>query len=142
MQMAEIITEANYHWFHMQLAQAAYLADRGAVHDMPEACLSCVRPMVKYRPPPSGKNQNCQNWWSAPQVLARGRATCLDAACYDAGAARANGKQAYVLLEPQGEPTVPGDPNSTLDFHAVAVIDGVRVDSSAKLEKGGACACG
>jgi hypothetical protein len=45
-------------------------------------------------------------------------------------------------LEPVGEPRVPGDPYSTLDFHAVAIIDGERVDSSAKLQQRGSCACG
>jgi len=55
----------------------------------------------------------------------------LDAAVYAVGVARAEGKQAHVLLEPQG------DPCSTLDFHAVAVIDGKRVDSSENLEQRG-----
>lgn len=142
MQLAEVLTESNAHWFGDQFARAAYLDSRGLPAKVPPCCLSCAKPAVKYRPPPTGDKQHCQNWWSAPQVLARGRATCLDAAAYDAGAARAEGKQAYVLLEPQGMPTIEGDEYSTLDFHAVAVIDGKRIDSSAKLEQGSACDCG
>jgi hypothetical protein len=141
MALAEVLTESNAHWFGDQFAKAAYLEGRGLPGKKPPCCLSCAKPRVLYRPPPPGAKQRSQNWWSAPQVLARGRATCLDAAAYDAGAARAEGKRAYVLLEPIGEPTLPHDLYSTLDFHAVAVINGERVDSSRNLEKGSNCPC-
>ena len=47
----------------------------------------------------------------------------------------------YIELEPQGEEMIPGDIYSTLDYHAVAVIDGERVDSTQTLQHG-QCSCG
>ncbi len=142
MRLAEVVCETNAQWFGDQAVKADYLERRRIESNRPPCCLSCARPRVKYVPPPPGKDQFCQNWYCAPQVLSRGRATCIDAAAYDAGAARAEGKHALVMLEPTGVPMVRGDEYSTLDFHAVAIIDGVRVDSSANLEKGSACDCG
>ena len=142
MALAELTTESNAHWYGAQLDYATQLEAQGLPGKAPPCCLACVKPPVVYRAPPPGAVQHCQHWWSAQQVLDRGRANCLDASTYDAGAARAEGKEAYVMLEPQGEPTLPGDPYSTLDFHAVAYIDGERVDSSAKLQSKGGCGCG
>jgi len=142
MALAEVLTEANAEWYGGELDKYDALLAQGYSVPKPACCLSCVEPRIKYIPPPTGDKQNCQNWWSAPQVLQRGRANCLDAAAYDAGAARVEGKTASVLIEPVGDPVVQGDPYSTLDFHAVAIIDGVRVDSSKKLTQGGACNCG
>jgi hypothetical protein len=140
MALAEVLTEANAEWFGAQLDHADMLRAQGRIATDPPCCIACVEPKIRYCPPPPGDQQRCQNWWSAPQVIARGKATCLDAAAFDAGAARAKGKQAYVDLEPVGRPLVPGDPYSTLDFHAVAIIDGERVDSTLKLAAGNGCA--
>jgi hypothetical protein len=140
--LAEVLTEGNAYWYGAQLDRAEALEAQGTPSSPPPCCLSCARPRIRYVVPPGGDMQFCQNWWSAPQVLARGKANCLDASAYDAGAARAKGKVARVVLEPQGEPRIPGDPYSTLDFHAVAIIDGERVDSSARLQGGKDCSCG
>lgn len=112
--LVEIVTEANSEWFQ----------------DHPEApcCLARARPRVSYKEPP--KNQPSQAIYSAPLVLRRGRATCVDAAAYDAGAARANGLRAWVELEP----------TSANDYHVVAYIEGERIDSSALL-RNGTCQC-
>jgi hypothetical protein len=142
MGLAEVMVEANAHWYGSQLDLAELQEAQGVPSSPPPCCLSCARPRIRYCTPPTGDKQFCQNWFAAPQVLARGRANCIDASAYDAGAARAKGKEARVVLEPQGQPLVPGDPYSTLDFHAVAIIDGERVDSSARLQNGTDCSCG
>jgi len=135
--LAEVLAEANAEWFGAQLDHADMLRAQGIDAKDPPCCIGCVEPKVRYVTPPPGDQQRCQNWWSAPQVIARGKANCLDAAAFDVGIARAKGKPAYVELEPVGKPRVPGDPYSTLDYHAVAYIDGKRVDSSKKLAAGG-----
>jgi hypothetical protein len=144
MALAEVLSEANAEWFGAQMDHAQSQRDRGFQVEDPPCCISCAVPDIVYRPPPTGDKQFCQNWWSAPAVLNRGRANCLDASAFDVGAARAKGKEAYVLLEPVGEPRIAGDVYSTLDWHAVAMIDGQRVDSSATLSKanGKGCSCG
>lgn len=110
----EILTESNAEWF--------------ASHpEAPLRVVCIVNPRVKYKPPPKGIV--CQNYWSAPQVLKRRRGTCADLAAYDAGAARARGVPAYVKLEPVG----PGD------WHAVAIINGIRVDPSEQVKRGERC---
>ncbi len=139
MALAETMTEANAEWMGGELDKADGMRAEGYEVPDPPCCLSCARPKVRYIPPPTGDRQNCQNYWSGPEILARGRATCMDAAAFDAGCARAQGKKADVVLEPMGNPRVQGDPYSTLDFHAVAIIDGERVDSSAKLTQAGTC---
>ena len=134
MALAEVTANNNAYWYGAEL-------DQGVV---PPCCLACAQPKVRYAAPPPGRQQDCQNFWSAPQVLARGKGNCIDASAYDVGAARADGSDpgAYVYLEPVGTPIVPGDPYSTLDFHAWAVINGVAVDSSAKLNQAAGCDCG
>ena len=112
--LLEVVTEANAEWFEQ--------------HPSAPCCLARARPQVTYTDPP--KNQPSQAIYSAPEVLRRTRATCVDAAVYDAGAARARGSDAWVELEP----TTPND------YHVVAYIDGERVDSSALL-RSGVCQC-
>lgn len=112
--LIEVVTEANAEWF--------------AEHPDAPCCLAGARPGVTYTDPP--KNQQSQAIYSAPEVLRRGRATCVDAAAYDAGAARARGLSAWVELEP----------TSSNDYHVVAYIEGQRVDSSALLRTG-VCQC-
>ena len=139
MALAEVLAVVNTRWFLARHEEARSLASAGyAAPDVP-CCIGCVDPKVAYRPPPPGSQQLCQNWWPAPAVIARKRATCLDAAAFDVGAARAKGKDAYVLLEPVGDPVYADDPYSTLDFHAVAIIDGERIDSTEKLEHRAGC---
>lgn len=128
--LAEILATANAEWFADQLAQAAEQEAKGRVPAEVPCCIGCVQPEIRYIPPPTGEQQFCQNWWSAPDVLARRRATCLDAAAFDVGAARARDKQAWVQFEP----------TSRLDYHAVAIIDGIRVDSSEQLQNQ-ECSC-
>jgi len=139
MALAEVLSNVNAEWFVGRHLEADRVAMAG--YDRPEVpcCITCVEPPIRYAPPPPGAQQLCQNWWPAPAVIARGKATCLDAAAFDVGAARAKGKEAYVYLEPVGEPVNPDDPFSTLDFHAVAYIDGERIDSSEKLVKQNGC---
>lgn len=112
--LLEVLTEANAEWFER--------------HPDAPCCLAQARPSVTYKEPP--KNQPSQAIYSAPEVLRRRRATCVDAAAYDAGAARARGLTAWVELEP----------TSSTDYHVVAFIEGQRVDSSALL-RSGVCSC-
>lgn len=134
MGLAEITAKDNAYWYGGHLDQGV----------QPPCCLACAEPRIRYVTPPLGSVQDCQNFWTAAQVLARGKANCIDASAYDVGAARASGKDqtAYVYLEPVGTPIFPGDPFSTLDFHAWAVINGEYVDSSAKLNNPAGCDCG
>ncbi len=141
MALADTLADANAFWFGQQLNIHDALLAQGKLSTKPPCCIGCVEPGIKYRPPPPGSQQVSQHWWSAPDVLKRGKATCLGAAAFDVGAARAKGKHAYVELEPQGEEMVDGDAYSTLDYHAVAIIDGERVDSTQKLTHG-QCSCG
>ena len=141
MALAEVMAENNAYWYGAAQVEQAQYAEQGLPMELPPCCAGCAEPKVKYRPPPPGIEQHCQNFWSGSQMLQRRKATCIDAAAYDAGVARAKGQKASVYLEPQGQPQVPGDPFSTLDFHAVAIIDGKRVDSSEKLKVDG-CRCG
>jgi hypothetical protein len=112
--LLEVVTEANAEWF--------------ADHPQAPCCLAGARPRITYKEP--SRNQPSQAIYSAPQVLQRRRATCADAAAYDAGAARARGRNAWIELEPQ----------SANDYHVVAYIEGQRVDSSALL-RDGICQC-
>lgn len=132
--------DANAVWFEAERSKARRLIASGVSVQMPPCCLGCVEPRVRYEMP--AKNQRCQNWYLAPDVLRRGLASCLDAALFEAGSARAKGKDASVILVPQ---TIEGDdPHAVVDFHAVALIDGVEIDSSTKLAtptKAARCAC-
>lgn len=107
-ELLETLTEANAVWF-------------GEHPDAP-CCPACAG--VRYRLPPRGLA--CQNFWAAPDVLQRGVAGCADAACYEAGYARAQGKHAIVVLEPQDE--------SGIEYHAVAYVNGERIDVAAELD--------
>jgi hypothetical protein len=113
----EPIVQQNAQWF---------LENPGA-----PCCLGCAG--VRYYD--VGNKLKCQNFWSAPQVLKRGKATCAEAATYAAGKARSEGKAATVGIE-----------YSDLGgYHAVVWIDGVRTDPSTELEgyqgQPSACAC-
>lgn len=134
MALAEITANDNAYWYGGQLDQGVE----------PPCSLACAVPKVRYVTPPPGRQQDCQNFWTAAQVLARGKGNCIDASAYDVGVVRATGQDptAYVYLEPVGMPMVAGDPFSTLDFHAWAVINGVAVDSSANLNNDAGCGCG
>jgi len=115
--LAEVLVRSNHDWATREVEDGRE----------PHCCIACVRPRIRYTPPPgAAAGQRCQNFWPAPAVIQRGQATCLDAAAYDAGMARWEGKDAYVAFE---------DINGR-DFHAVAVIDGKRVDSAQKLIDG------
>lgn len=152
MALAEILATLNTEYFLEQWQRYYELKDRGIDAAEPPCCITCVKPGIVYAPPPPGDQQLCQNWWPAPAVLARKKATCLGAAAFDVGAHRAEqyakyGKQintqaTLVDLEPQGTPIDPSDPYSVLDFHAVAYIDGKRVDSTQKLIQKKGCGCG
>ena len=107
----------------------------------PPCCLACAYPKVRYVTPPPGSEQTCQNFWAAADILKRRKANCIDASCYDVGVARGKGIPATVDIEPVGDAYVEGDRFSTLDFHAVAYINGVRIDSSAKLTDNAGCDC-
>ncbi len=111
----QCVAEGNANWFRM--------------HPDAPCCLKCAG--VRYHLPPRRKNQT---FWSAPEVLANKRATCAEAVTYCVGKAIAEGKDAWVALEPSG-----GN-----DYHAVAYVmrsDGVpeRLDPTSELEgfKGG-----
>lgn len=114
----EPIVQQNAEWF---------LENPGA-----PCCLGCAG--VKYYD--VGNKLKCQNFWSAPQVLKRGKATCAEAATYAAGKARSEGKSATVGIEF----------SDMGGYHAVVWIDGVRTDPSTELEgyqgQPSACACG
>ena len=96
-------------------ANAAYFADH------PEAPCCLASAGVTYYDPPVGR---CQNFWSAPDVLRRGRASCADAAAYETGMKLAEGHRSRVALEP-----IDG-----ISLHAVTYTGGQRIDPSAELE--------
>lgn len=127
--LADALTEINARWFAAERERISMMRSRGFAVPMPPCCLGCVEPSVQYELPAS--NQECQSWYTAPDVLRRGLASCLDAAAFDAGSARAKGRNAYVDLIPQTYDG--GDLERVIDWHAVAVIDGKVVDSSKKL---------
>ena len=126
--LADILTEMNAEW-------AVDLLQRG--YDVP-CCLACVRPRVRYKAPPMGIH--CQNWWPAPAVLERRVANCLDASAFDAGVHRAH---RWLSGEP-GEEFVSLEATTSTDYHAVAYINGERIDSSQLLiEQADGCpSCG
>ncbi len=132
MELADILATDNAYWYVSEVQQGW----------TPPCCLACAFPKVVYAAPPPGSVQDCQNFWSAAQVLKRRKANCIDASAYDVGVARGKGLPAYIDIEPVGAPMAGDDLYSTLDFHAVAIIEGVRVDSSAKLSAAAGCDCG
>lgn len=103
-QLLNTQAEANAVWF--------------SEHPGAPDCLGCVG--VRYYNPPVGK---CQNFWSAPQVLKRKKASCADAAAYIAGFMLAAGKPARVAVEP-----IDG-----ISLHAVVYLGRQRIDPSAEL---------
>lgn len=100
-----VLAEANAVWF-------------GQNPNAP-CCPACAG--VRYYDPPVGK---CQNFWGAPGMLRRGKASCADAAAYEVGQKLSQGHQASVVLEDL----------DGISMHAVAYVDGYRVDPSAELE--------
>lgn len=126
--LIEACVQVSADWFRSETQRCAAMRADGVAVPMPPCCLGCVEPPIRYERPAQG--QYCQDWWLPPDVLRRGLASCLDAAIFDAAAARAKGRDARVALETQ---TYAGDPSRPVDFHAVAVIEGKRVDSTKKL---------
>lgn len=125
--LAEVLVRANHEWATREQAEAEHRRAMGFEASDPKCCIACIRPRIRYVPPPgAAAGQSCQNFWCAPAMIKRGRANCLDAACYDAAMARFEGKTAHVEFESVGP----------LDYHAVAIVDGKRVDSAQKLIDG------
>lgn len=94
-------------------------------------CAGCGGVEYVNQQPYCGTDRSCQRVLDAHALLEAGQGTCIDIAAYDAGAAMAAGKSAFVELAEQ-EP---------FSYHAVAVIDG-EVHDPRPAETPGGCGCG
>lgn len=106
----EMVALANSTWFD--------------AHPKAPCCLKCAG--VTYYLPPKREHQS---FFSAPEVLKRGRATCAEAVTYCAGKAISEGKACRIELEQTGP----------ADYHAVVWVtraDGTeeRLDPTSELD--------
>lgn len=88
---------------------------------------------VKYRVPRRCEHfSSSQHFDGIERMIVRGYGACGSVAAMRAARLRFEGKDARVVLELQGD---------RLQFHAVVMVDGERIDPTAKLAKLGDCGC-
>jgi len=119
--VCELVVQSNTQWMERHIADG---------YEVP-CCAKCAG--VRYVPPTKADYRLGRiRVDGAQQLLATKRGACGSVAAYDAAAARTEGKEAWVVIVPQGGSY----------YHAIVGTNDGTYDPTAKMALGGStCAC-